>query len=48
MRVVDFWLDNIIARFITEFVVDTTKSYTVAENDFRKGPRGRYVISMYT
>jgi hypothetical protein len=31
MHTVDFWLDNIIAGFITEFAVDTTNSYTVAE-----------------
>jgi hypothetical protein len=28
-RAVVFWLDNIIAGFITKFVVDTTKSYTL-------------------
>jgi hypothetical protein len=45
---VDFWLDNIIAGFITEFAVDTAKSYTVAEKEFLKGPRGRYIRSLYT
>jgi hypothetical protein len=45
---VDFWLDNITAGFITEFAVDTMKSYTVAEKDFLKGPRGRYIRSLYT
>jgi hypothetical protein len=45
---VDFWLDNIVAGFITEFVVDTTKYYTAAEKDFLKGPRGRHVKSLYT
>jgi hypothetical protein len=25
------WLDNIVAGFITEFAVDTTKSYTTME-----------------
>jgi len=29
-RAVDFWIDNIVAGFITEFAVDTTKSYSVA------------------
>jgi hypothetical protein len=47
-RVVDFWLDNVVARFITEFVVDTMKSYSVEEKDLLKGPRGRYIISLYT
>jgi hypothetical protein len=41
MHAVDFWLDNIIAGFITEFPVDTAKSYTVVEQEFLKGPRLR-------
>jgi hypothetical protein len=40
---VDFWLDNIVAGFITEFAVDTAKSYNAAEKEFLKGPRGRYI-----
>ena len=47
-HVVDLWLDNIVVGFITEFAVDTTKSYSAAERDFLKGPRGRYIISLYT
>jgi len=43
MRVVELWLNNIIARFITEFAIDTTKSYNTAEKDFLKGPQGRYI-----
>jgi hypothetical protein len=45
---IDLWLDSIVAGFITEFVVDTTKSYTTTEKDFLKGPRGRYIRSLYT
>jgi hypothetical protein len=48
MCAVNFWLDNIIAGFITEFSVNTAKSYTIAENNFLKGPRGRYIISLHT
>jgi hypothetical protein len=48
MHVLDFWLDNIVPGFIIEFVVDTSKSSTTREKDFLKGPRGRYVISLYT
>jgi hypothetical protein len=48
MHAVYFWLDNIVVGFIIEFVVDTVKSYTATENDFLKGPIGRYFISMYT
>jgi hypothetical protein len=47
-RVVDFWLDSIVAGFITEFAVDTTKSYNAAEKEFLRGPRGRYIRSLYT
>jgi hypothetical protein len=44
----DFWMDNITARFITKFAIDTTNSYIVVEKDFLKGPRGRYIKSLYT
>jgi hypothetical protein len=47
-RTVDFWLDSIVAGFITEFAVDTVKSYNAAEKEFLRGPRGRYIISLYT
>jgi hypothetical protein len=47
-RAVDFWLDSIVAGFITEFVVDTTKSYSTAEKEFLCGPQGRYIRSLYT
>jgi hypothetical protein len=46
--IVDFWLDNIVVGFITEFAVDTAKSYTTVEKEFLKGPRGRYIRSLYT
>jgi hypothetical protein len=45
---VDFWLDSIVAGFITEFAVDTMKSYNATEKEFLKGPRGRYIRSLYT
>ena len=47
-RPVDFWLDNIVAGFITKFAVETTKSYNAAEREFLRGPRGRYIQSLYT
>jgi hypothetical protein len=47
VRAIYFWLDSIIAGFITEFAVDTAKSYIVVEKDFLKGPRGRYIKSLY-
>ena len=46
--VLDLWLDNIVAGFITKFAVDTTKSYSISEKYFLKGPQGRYIISLYT
>jgi hypothetical protein len=42
-RAVDFWLDNIVVGFITKFAVDTTKSYNAAEQEFLRGPQGRYI-----
>jgi hypothetical protein len=48
MCTIDSWLDIIVAGFITEFAVDTTKSYTTTEQDFLKGCIGKYIISMYT
>ena len=45
---VDFWLDSITAGFITEFSVNTMKSYTTVKYDFLKGPRGMYIRSLYT
>jgi hypothetical protein len=46
--IVDFWLDSIVAGFIIEFAVDTTKSYNAAEQDFLTGPICRYIKSLYT
>jgi hypothetical protein len=43
-----FWLNNIVAIFITEFVVDTMKSYSATEQEFLHGPRGIDIKSMYT
>jgi hypothetical protein len=45
---VDFWLDSIVAGFITEFSIDTTKSYNAMEQEFLCGPQGRYIRSLYT
>jgi hypothetical protein len=40
-RVVDHWFDITIGGYITEFVVDRTKSYRLAERFFFKGPEGK-------
>jgi hypothetical protein len=34
MCAVDFWLDSVVAGFITEFAVDIAKSYNTAEKEF--------------
>jgi hypothetical protein len=47
-RAMDFWLDNITAGFIIEFPVDKMKSYIFVENDLLRGPKGRYIRSLYT
>jgi hypothetical protein len=44
---VNFWLDSITGGFITEFAVDTVNSYTTVEEDFLKGPKVRYIRSIY-
>lgn len=46
--VVDHWLDLIIGRFITKFVVDTSVIYSEVEWRFLKGPRGKYVKPLNT
>jgi hypothetical protein len=47
-RAIDFWLESIVAGFITKFAVDTMKSYNATEKEFLRGPQGRYIISLYT
>jgi hypothetical protein len=47
-RAVNFWLDSIVASFITEFTVDTEKSYNAVEKEFLQGPRGRCIRSLHT
>jgi hypothetical protein len=42
-RVVDHWFDSTIKGYITEFVVDKTKSYSQAKRYFFKGPRGKFL-----
>ena len=48
MRTVDFQSDSIVAGFITEFAVDTMKSYNKEEQGFLKGPRSRDIRLLYT
>ena len=45
-RAVEVWLDSILEGYITEFVVDTNKSFSKAEKEFFNGPRGRFLLSL--
>lgn len=40
---VDFWIDSILSGYITKFVVDYSKSYSVAEREFFKGQISKYL-----
>ena len=42
----DFWLNNLLEGFITEFAVDTLKAYSEVERLFFKGYRGKYLNSL--
>ena len=47
-RAVDFWVDNILQGYITDFAVDMITSYSEAERNFFQGPRRRYLLSIST
>ena len=47
-RDVDFWVDNILQGYITEFAVETITSYSEAKIIFFQGPRSRYLLSINT
>jgi hypothetical protein len=47
-QAVDFWLKSTVEGFITEFTVDTVKSYNPTDQEFLHGPQGSYIISLYT
>ena len=44
--VVEVWLDSILEGYITEFAVDTNKSFSEAEREFLSGPQGRFLLSL--
>ena len=43
---VELWLDSILEGYITEFSIDTNKSFSEAEREFFSGPRGRFLLSL--
>ena len=44
-RAVDFWTTRTLEAFVTEFAIDTSTSFSEAERQFFKGPRGKYLNS---
>jgi len=42
-RAVDFWTTRTLEAFVTEFAIDTSTSFSEAERQFFKGPRGKYL-----
>ena len=44
-RAVDFWTTRTLEEFVTEFAIDTSTSFSDAERQFFKGPRGKYLNS---
>ena len=45
---VDYWVDNILEGYITEFVIDTSTSSSEVEKKKFQAPRGRYCLSLKT
>ena len=43
-RAVEIWWDSILEGYITEFVVDTNKSFSEAKREFFSGPRGSFLF----
>ena len=42
-QAVDFWTTRTLESFVTEFAIDTSTSFSEAERQFFKGPRGKYL-----
>ena len=43
---VDFWTMRTLETFVTEFAIDTSTSFSKAERQFFKGPRGKFLNSL--
>jgi len=48
MRIVEHWIDHIIGGSVTEFMVNTSISYSKVEHCFFKGRRGKYLKLLNT
>ena len=42
-RAVDFWTMRTLEAFVTEFAIDMSTSFSEAERQFFKGPRGKFL-----
>ena len=42
---VDFWTTRTLEAFVMEFAIDTSTSFSEAERQFFKGPRGKFLNS---
>ena len=47
-RFVDFWVDNILQGYLTEFAVEMINAYSEAERNFFQGTRRRFLLSRST
>ena len=45
-RAVDFWTTRTLETFVTEFAINTSTSFSEAERQFFKGPRGKFLNSL--
>src|SRR5277367_2418749 len=45
-RAVYFWTMRTLEAYVTEFAIDTQTSFSEAERQFFKGPRGKYLNSL--
>ena len=44
-RAVDLWTTRTLEEFVTEFAIDMSTSFSEAERQFFKGPRGKFFNS---
>ena len=45
-RAIDFWTTWTLEAYVTEFAIDTQKSFSEIERHFFQGPRGKYLNSL--
>lgn len=45
---IDYWIDRIMGRFITEFAINMSTTYSEVKHRFFKGPRVKYLKCLKT